>query len=61
MAPLGDENAALARELVAVTGWTHAKVNAGLNRRAGIQRVTQATADQLERRLRNGESWLRRL
>ena len=51
----------MAQELVHLTGWPHAKVNAELNRRAGIARVTQATAEQLERRLRHAESWLRRV
>ena len=58
---LRDANASVAQELVHLTGWPHAKVNAELNRRAGINRVTQATAEQLERRLRHGESWLRKV
>ena len=58
---LRDHNAKLAQELVHLTGWPHAKVNAELNRRAGITRVTQATAEQLERRLRHAESWVRRV
>ena len=40
------------------TGWTHAKVNAELNRLSGINKVTEATADQLERRLRHANKWL---
>jgi hypothetical protein len=58
---LRDHNAKLAQELVHLTGWPHAKVNAELNRRAGIARVTQATVEQLERRLRHAESWVRRV
>ena len=58
---LRESNASAAQELVHLTGWTHAKVNAELNRRAGVQRVTQATAEQLERRLRHAESWLRKV
>ncbi len=58
---LRDANAKVAQELVHLTGWPHARVNAELNRRAGITRVTQATAEQLERRLRHGESWLRKV
>jgi hypothetical protein len=54
-------NASAAQELVHLTGWTHAKVNAELNRRAGVERVTRATAEQLERRLRHAESWLRKV
>lgn len=58
---LRDSNADVARELVHLTGWPHARVNAELNRRAGIARVTQATIEQLERRLRHAESWLRKV
>ena len=58
---LRDLNAKLAQELVHLTGWPHAKVNAELNRLAGIHRVTEATAEQLERRLRHAESWVRRV
>ena len=57
---LRDANADLARALVARTGLTHAKVNAEMNRLAGVKKVTEATLEQLERRLRYGESWLRR-
>ena len=58
---LRESNASAAQELVHLTGWTHAKVNAELNRRAGVPRVTQATAEQLARRLRHAESWLRKV
>jgi hypothetical protein len=57
---LRDFNAEAARELSLVTGWQHAKVNAELNRLAGVDKVSQATVEQLERRLRHAESWLRR-
>jgi hypothetical protein len=57
---LRDFNAEAARELALITGWQHARVNAELNRLAGVERVAQATVDQLERRLRHAESWLRR-
>jgi hypothetical protein len=53
-------NAEIARELALVTGWEHKRVNAELNRLSGVARVAQATIDQLEKRLRAGESWLRR-
>jgi hypothetical protein len=33
-------------------------VNAELNRLSGINKVTEATADQLERRLRHAKKWL---
>ncbi len=54
-------NADLARSLVHKTGWSHAQVNAELNRLAGVRRITEATLDQLERRLRQAEHWYRRL
>ena len=55
---LRDANAAVARELVRRTGLTHAQVNAELNRRCGLQRVAQATLDQLRRRLVAADEWL---
>ncbi len=54
-------NADLARRLVDITGWGHAKVNGEMNRLAGVTSVMTATTDQLERRLRYADSWLRRL
>jgi superfamily II DNA or RNA helicase len=54
-------NAELAKSLVHKTGWTHAAVNAELNRLAGVVKVNQATLEQLERRLRQGEHWYRKL
>ncbi len=57
---LRDFNAEAARELAMITGWQHSKVNAELNRLAGVEKVAQATVEQLERRLRHAESWLRR-
>jgi hypothetical protein len=58
---LRTRNADLAKRLVDLTGWTHARVQGELNGLAGVSRVATATIDQLERRLRYGESWLRRL
>lgn len=58
---LRDANAALARELVALTATSHAQVNSELNRMAGVGRVGEATLEQLQRRLENGERWLARL
>jgi hypothetical protein len=55
---LRDANAAVARELVRRTGLTHAQVNAELNRRCGLQRVAEATIDQLRRRLAAADDWL---
>jgi superfamily II DNA or RNA helicase len=57
---LREANADLARALVDRTGWTHAKVNAEMNRLAGIEKISQATIEQLQRRVRYSESWLRR-
>lgn len=58
---LRTRNAGVAKRLVDMTGWTHARVQAEMNRLAGIARISSATTDQLERRLRYAESWLRRL
>jgi superfamily II DNA or RNA helicase len=55
---LRDANADVARDLARHTGLTHAQVNGELNRRAGIQRVAQATLGQLERRLQLADRWL---
>jgi len=57
---LRDFNAEAARELALVTGLAHSRINAELNRLAGVEKVAQATVDQLERRLRHAEAWLRR-
>jgi superfamily II DNA or RNA helicase len=46
------------RDLVQLTGMTHAAVNRELNSRAGVKKVTEATTTQLERRLRNADVWL---
>ncbi|HEX2849383.1 MAG TPA: DEAD/DEAH box helicase family protein [Acidimicrobiales bacterium] len=58
---LREANAGRVRDLVHRTGMSHAKVNAELNRMAGVARVTEATAEQLERRLRRADAWLLRL
>jgi hypothetical protein len=58
---LRTRNADVAKRLVDLTGWTHARVQGEMNRLAGISKVSTATIDQLERRLRYAESWLRRL
>jgi len=58
---LRTRNAHLAKRLVDVTGWTHARVQGEMNRLCGVTKVATATTDQLERRLRYSESWLRRL
>lgn len=59
-AQLRESNAQIARALARRAGWTHAKVNAELNRLSGVRRVTEATTEQLQTRLRHGERWLSR-
>ncbi len=54
------ENADLARAIARATGWSHAKVNAELNRLSGLTKVTEATLGQLEARLGHGRRWLAR-
>ena len=54
-----DANADLAAELVRATGWSHPQVNAELNRLSGVRKVSEATLDQLEARLAQGNRWLR--
>ena len=56
---LRDANADLARELVRSTGWSHPQVNAELNRLAGFRKISEATLEQLERRLVVGRKWLK--
>lgn len=58
---LRTRNAHVAKRLVDLTGWGHARVQAEMNNLAGVARVASATTEQLERRLRYAESWLRRL
>jgi superfamily II DNA or RNA helicase len=55
---LRDANATLARDLARRTKLSHAKVNAELNKRAGVDKVTEATVPQLQKRLRAAERWL---
>ncbi len=57
---LRTRNAFVAQRLVDITGLSHGKVNAEMNRLAGVAKVSAATTEQLERRLRYAESWLRR-
>ena len=58
---LRTRNADVAKRLVDITGWGHARIQGEMNRLAGVTKVATATVDQLERRLRYSESWLRRL
>jgi hypothetical protein len=58
---LRTRNAAAAKRLVDLTGWSHGRVNGEMNRRAAITSVGSATVPQLERRLREAERWLEQL
>jgi len=58
---LRDRNADRARTLARLLGWEHRAVNGELNRRSGVHRITEATADQLERRLKAADAWLEEL
>ncbi len=58
---LRTRNADVAKRLVDITGWGHARIQGEMNRLAGVSKVSTATVEQLERRLRYSESWLRRL
>jgi hypothetical protein len=48
------------RALVHKTGLGHAEVNAELNKRIGLRRVTEATVVKLEKRLQAARKWLDR-
>ena len=57
---LREQNSAIVRALVHKTGVGHAQVNAELNRRVGLKRVTEATVGQLAKRLEAAKKWLER-
>jgi superfamily II DNA or RNA helicase len=57
---LREANSELARELAQMTQKTHAQINAELNRKCGIKRVSEASIRQLEQRLTLAKTWLRR-
>ncbi len=57
---LRDRNAELVLMLVRKSGWSHAQVNAELNRLSGVGRVTEATVAQLRTRLDAAERWAKR-
>ena len=56
---LRDANAAKIRLIAHHTGMSHAKVNAELNRVSGLRRISEASVEQLEKRLHKAEAWLR--
>ncbi|MDQ6727495.1 MAG: DEAD/DEAH box helicase [Actinomycetota bacterium] len=58
-ARLRKANADIGRLIAHHTGLTHAGVNAELNRTIGLNKVSQATVEQLQRRLDKAEVWLR--
>jgi hypothetical protein len=57
---LREANSEVVRELVHDTGKSHAELNAELNRKAGIKRVSEATIRQLEQRLELAKRLLRK-
>lgn len=58
---LRELNAELGRDLVVLTGRTHAAVNFELNRLSGVSRVSEATIDQLDRRAKQAQGWIERI
>ena len=58
---LRDQNTEIARDIAYVTSLSHASVNAELNRKVGVDRVTMATVEQLQERLVHARRWLDRL
>jgi hypothetical protein len=56
---LRERNAGLTRALVDRTGWAFGRVNAELNKMVGITSVGGATNEQLERRAKRADGWLR--
>jgi superfamily II DNA or RNA helicase len=56
---LREANANKSRLIARHTGQTHAAVNAELNRVSGVKKVSEATVQQLERRLEKADAWLR--
>ena len=58
---LRGENADRARDIVRMSGLTHAQVNGELNRLSSVGRVSEATVEQLESRLGHADRWLSRL
>ena len=56
---LREANATLTRRIARITGLSHAQVNGDLNRRVGLERISEATITQLERRRDHATTWLR--
>ncbi len=55
---LRDRNSDRVRSIAQILGWEHRAVNGELNRRSGISRITEATAQQLEHRISCADKWL---
>jgi hypothetical protein len=55
---LRDANADLVLHLARFTGLSHREVNGRLNRLSGVQKVTEATLDDLRRRADHAEKWI---
>lgn len=55
---LRDANTNKVRGIARETGLTHAQVNNELNRITGLRKVSEATVEDLERRLASAEKWL---
>jgi superfamily II DNA or RNA helicase len=58
---LREQNSAAVADLVHTTGKSHATLNADLNHRTGIRRISEATVRQLERRLEAARGMMRRI
>ena len=56
---LRDANTSRVRMIARATGMTHAAVNGELNRVIGLARISEATVEQLERRLARADQWWR--
>ena len=54
---LRDANTDRVRMISRATGQTHAAVNGELNRLIGLKRISEATVEQLERRLEKADQW----
>ena len=57
---LRDANSTRVRLIARATGMTHAAVNSELNRLIGLKRISEATVEQLERRLERADVWWRK-
>lgn len=58
---LRTRNADRVRAIVNLTGQGHAQINGELNRLSGIDRIAEATVQQLEKRLEQADRWLEKL